>query len=79
MTAQTSQQIGADGVDGVERVVGVKVQRVDEGERRGRPADLGHRNSTVEGDDPVRLVGQQLVIELHDLRPVRGEHIRWCG
>ena len=60
----------------MEKVVGVKVQRVDEGERRGWPVDLDHRNSTVEGDDPIRLVGQQLVIELHDLRPVRGKHIR---
>src|SRR5258707_9971 len=69
VAAQASQQVGADGVV---QVVAVEVQRVEEGERGFGSVDLGHGDRTVEGDDRGGVVGQQLVVELHDLRPVGG-------
>jgi len=51
VTAQATQQVGADGM---EDVVGAEVQCVDEGERRPWPVDLGHRDGAVEGETGLR-------------------------
>ncbi len=76
--AQTSQQVGADGM---EQVVAVEVEAVDEGERRIRSFDLGHRDRPVERDDRGRGERQQLVVQLQDLPPVGGGRgaARRCG
>src|SRR5215211_832396 len=48
VAAEASQEIGADGV---EEVVAVEVEAVDERERRVGPVDLGHRDGAVQRDD----------------------------
>ena len=63
-----AEQVGADGV---EQVVAVERQAVDERERRRRPLDLGDRDRAVERDDRRRREREQLVVELHDLRASR--------
>ena len=55
------EQVGADGV---EQVVALEGEAVDEAQRRVRPVDLGHRDGAVEGHDRARGERQQLVVEL---------------
>ncbi len=57
---EPGQQIAAYGV---EQVVAVERQAVDDAQRRGRAVDLGHRDRTVEGRDRARVEPGQLVVE----------------
>ena len=58
--AEPAQQVGADGV---EEVVAVEVELVDERERGLRPVDLGDRDGAVERDDRARREREELVVE----------------
>jgi hypothetical protein len=56
----------------VEQVVTVDPEVVDEDERRLRAVDLGHRHGPVESHDRARGDRHELVVQRHDLPPVRG-------
>lgn len=59
-SSESSEQIAAYGV---EQVVAVEVQVVDEAWCRGRAVDLGHRDRSVECGDRAGVETRQLVIE----------------
>src|SRR5581483_634259 len=67
VAAEAAQQVGADGV---EQVVAVQVQFVDQVERAARAVDLGDRDRAVQRDDWGGRVREQLVVEREDLGPV---------
>src|SRR5258708_32111382 len=53
-------------------MVAIEVDAFDEGERRVRPLDFGHRDRAVQRHDRARGEGDELVVELQDLPPVCG-------
>ena len=64
---QAAQQVRPGGV---ERVVAVEIEAVDQRERYVRAVDLAHRDGSVQRDDWRRRDGEKLVVERDDLRPV---------
>ncbi len=73
LAAKAPEQVGADGV---EHVISVELELVDEDERCFRSLDLGYGDRAVERDDRSRREGQKLVVEPQDLAPVRGRRGR---
>ena len=67
VAVEANEQLGAGGV---EQVIGVEVEGVDDGERRRRTFDLGEGDRAVERDDGVRGDREELVVELENLAPV---------
>jgi len=59
----------------VEQVVASEGEAVHEGERRIRSLDFGHGDGAIERHDRTRRAGQQLVVQLEDLPPVRGARL----
>src|SRR5712691_1271694 len=66
-SAEPPKQIGSGGVEGL---VVVQVQFVDQSERRRGALNLADRDGSVEGNDRRGGDGKQLVVQGDDLRPV---------
>jgi hypothetical protein len=64
---ESAKQIGANGV---EQVVAIKAQRIDERQRGAGTLDFGDRDGAVKCDDGSRSHHDELVVERENLAPV---------
>jgi hypothetical protein len=69
--AEPAKQVGSDRVEQVEAAK-IAGQGIHERQRHVRPVDLGHRDRAVQRHDRAWRKGQQVVVQLPDLRPVSG-------